>query len=147
MFTSFFARDEPVDDNSGRSQADQYQEGLQPYWSAWTGAGAHVFVLGDPPLNGDVRQSACVSLNPHNPAICAVDRVKAQPPDPLSLAAQASSDPGISLIDLTDYFCDQQKCYGVVGHVAVYYDPNHLNLEFSSSLEPMIAAAIGVPDQ
>jgi hypothetical protein len=146
VFTSFYARGEPVDDHSGRSQAEQYQEGVDAPWSAWTGAGAQVYVLGDPPLNGDVRSTDCVALNPSNPRACAVDRQVAQPPDPLSLAAKHSTDPDVHLVDLTDYFCDPQKCYGVVGKVAVYFDPNHLNREYSLSLEPMIAAAVGVRD-
>lgn len=146
VFTSFFARDEPVNDHTGRSQARQYQDGLTPYWSAWTGVGAHVFVLGDPPLNGDVRSADCVVLNPLDPLACAVDRTTAQPPDPLTLAARASTDPNVKLIDLTNYFCDQRRCYAVIGKVDVYYDSTHLNLDYSLSLERMIAAGAGVPD-
>jgi peptidoglycan/LPS O-acetylase OafA/YrhL len=146
VFTSFYARDEPVDDHSGRSQAQQYQNGAAADWSAWTGVGARVFVLADPPLNGNVRAVDCVALNAHNPLACAIDRTVAQPPDPLTLAAGQSDDPNVRLIDLTNYFCDQQRCYGVVGKVAVYYDANHLNGEYSLSLEPKIAAAAGVPD-
>jgi peptidoglycan/LPS O-acetylase OafA/YrhL len=140
VFMSFFARKETVDDGSGRSQADQYRDGLEPYWHAWTGAGARVVVLADPPLNGDVRPADCVVLNPDDPAACAVDRSAAQPPDPLNEAARTS--PGVSLVDLTDYFCDRRKCYAVVGNVAVYFDENHMNLEFARTLKPMIAAAI-----
>lgn len=146
VFTSFFARQELVDDHTGRSQARQYQEGLAAYWSAWTGVGARVFVLGEPPLNRGVRSVDCVALNPSDPRTCAVDRAVAQPPDPLTLAARASTDRNVKLIDLTEYFCDRQRCYGVVGKVAVYYDASHLNQEYSLSLEWMIAAAAGVPD-
>jgi peptidoglycan/LPS O-acetylase OafA/YrhL len=146
VFTSFFARDESVDDHSGRTAAAQYQDGLNAYWSAWTGVGARVFVLGDPPLNGDVRAVDCVAFNPHNPRACAVKRTVAQPADPLTLAAKRSTDPNVGLIDLTNYFCDRQRCYGVVGKVAVYYDDTHLNVEYSRSLEPKIAAAVGVAD-
>lgn len=146
VFTSFFARDEPVDDHTGRSQAQQYRDGLEPYWSAWTNAGARVFVLGDPPLNGSVRPADCVVLNPHAPQACAIDRTVAQPPDPLAIATTSSRNPKVRYLDLTNYFCDRRRCYGVVGKVAVYYDASHLNLEYSLGLEPMIAAAAGIPD-
>jgi peptidoglycan/LPS O-acetylase OafA/YrhL len=146
VFTSFFGRDEAVDDHSGRTQAQQYREGLTADWSAWTRAGARVFVLGDPPLNNAVRATDCVALNPHTPLACAVRRTVAQPPDPLTQAARRSKDPRVRLIDLTKYFCDRQRCYGVIGKVAVYYDGTHLNVEYSLSLAPRIAAAIGVPD-
>jgi hypothetical protein len=87
-----------------------------------------------------------VTLNPHHPRVCAVDRTRAQPPDPLTLAARHSADPNVHLVDLTDYFCDRQRCYGVVGRVVVYVDANHLNGEFSRTMAPMIAGAVGVPD-
>jgi peptidoglycan/LPS O-acetylase OafA/YrhL len=143
VFMSFFARMESVDDGSGRSQTEQYRDGLEPYWRTWTEAGARVFVLADPPLNGDVRPPDCVALNPEDPIACAVDRAAAQPPDPLVEAARLT--PSVSLVDLTDYFCDERRCYSVIGNVVVYVDANHMNLEFSRSLKPMIAAAIDGP--
>ncbi|MDT7723773.1 MAG: hypothetical protein QOI21_349 [Actinomycetota bacterium] len=146
VFTSFYARKEHTVEVPGKTEAEQYREGLAPYWSAWTGAGAKVVVLGDPPLNGEVRHADCVALSPMNPATCAVDRAKAQPLDPMLEAAKQSTDPGVKYLDVTDYFCDQAKCYGVIGNVVVYFDANHLNLVFSRSLRPMIAAVAGLPD-
>jgi hypothetical protein len=101
-------------------------------------------VLIDPPLNGEVRAADCVTLNPAHPAVCAVDRAKAQPLDPLTEVVRANQNPGISYLDLTDYFCDERRCYGVVGHVVVYFDANHLNREFARTFAPMIAATIGL---
>jgi len=147
VFTSFFARAEHPVAAPGKTEIDLYREGLNRYWSTWSSTGATVVVLGDPPLNGDVRSADCVALNPKTPRECAVDRVTAQPPDPLIEAAKLSADPRVKHFDGTDFFCDPVKCYGVVGNVAVYYDPNHLNLEFSRSLRPMIAAAAGLPDE
>ncbi|MET8760218.1 acyltransferase family protein [Lentzea sp. NPDC004782] len=143
VVTSFFSRREIVDDKSGRSQAEQYRAGLQPLWRKWTDAGIHVVVLADPPFNEEVRSTDCVTLNPANPELCAVPRELAHPTDPMVQAARTAANPGVTLIDLTDYFCDRQKCYAVVGNVAVYYDLNHLNSEFSRSLAPVISKAIG----
>jgi len=139
VLTSFYARKELVDDGSGRSQAEQYRDGLEPRWKRWTDAGARVVVLGDPPLNGEVRDHQCVALNPGDPGVCAVDRATAQPPDPLSEVARTSDNPRVSLADFTDYFCDERKCHGVVGNVTVYFDPDHLNAAFSRSLAPVLA--------
>jgi hypothetical protein len=144
VFTTFFARQEFADDHTGRSQTEQYRDGLTAYWRTWTRAGAKVVVLVDPPLNIDVRAVDCVALNPGDPARCAVDRPTAQPPDPLTEVARTTDDPQVSYIDLTDYFCDERMCYGVVGKVVVYFDANHMNVEFSRSLKPMIAAALGL---
>ncbi|ATY11927.1 acyltransferase [Amycolatopsis sp. AA4] len=145
VFTSFYSRHEPADDRSGRSQTEQYRDGLNAYWSKWTAAGATVFVLADPPLNGLVRATDCVLLNPDDPRQCAVDRSVAQPADPLTAAARASTDPGVRLLDLTDYFCDRERCYAVIGKVSVYYDANHLNYDYSLSLDRVIAEAAGIP--
>ena len=143
VFTSFFAREEFADDGTDRSQTDQYRDGLEPYWRKWANAGARVFVLADPPLNGKVRARDCVVLNPEDPLACAVDRKVAHPEDPLTEAARRTRVPDVSLIDLSNYFCDRERCYAVVGNVAVYFDSDHMNLEFSRSLKPMIAKAIG----
>ena len=143
VFVSFFSRQEPADDGSDRSQVEQYREGLEPYWRKWTEAGARVVVLADPPYNEEVRSPDCVAVHPDDPLECAADRRDAQPPDPLAEVARSMSDnPKVSLIDLTDYFCDERRCYAVVGNVAVYFDANHMNLEFARSLAPMLASAL-----
>ncbi|MEV0675064.1 acyltransferase family protein [Actinosynnema sp. NPDC050436] len=144
VFMSFYARQQLARDASGRTQAQYYRDGLEPFWEQWTGAGAKVVVLGDPPLNGEVRALDCVGLNPRNPAACAVDRNRAQPADPLAEAARATRTAGVTYVDTTDYFCDDRKCYGVVGGVVVYFDANHLNREFSRTLRPVIAEALGI---
>lgn len=136
---SFFAREEFADDGSGRSQTEQYRDGLEPYWREWTDAGARVVVLADPPLNRGVRARDCVTLNPKAPLVCAADRAVAHPPDPLTEVARTSSE--VTLVDLSDHFCDATRCFAVVGKVAVYFDGDHLNLEFARSLKPMLAPA------
>ncbi len=142
VLVSFFARREFADDGSGRSQTAQYRDGLEPYWRAWTNTGSRVVVLADPPLNGAVREVDCVVINPADPKVCAVDRAVAQPPDPLSEVARTTGNRRVSLADLTDYFCDPRRCYAVVGNVAVYFDANHMNREFSRTLKPMLAEAL-----
>jgi peptidoglycan/LPS O-acetylase OafA/YrhL len=142
VFTSFYAREEFADDGSGRSQTEQYRDGLERYWRTWSDAGARVYVFADPPLNREVRAADCVQLNPTDPVACAVDRAVAHPPDPLTQVAGATKVPGVTLLDFSDYFCDRQRCYSVVGGVVIYFDGDHMNREFSGSMKPMIARAI-----
>jgi peptidoglycan/LPS O-acetylase OafA/YrhL len=144
VFMSFFARQQPARDESGRTQTEYYRDGLEPYWRQWTDVGAKVVVLGDPPLNAEVRARDCVGLNSRNPAACAVDRLLAQPPDPLAEVARSTGNTNVTYIDTTNYFCDERKCYGVVGGVVVYFDANHLNREFSRTLRPVVAEALGI---
>jgi peptidoglycan/LPS O-acetylase OafA/YrhL len=42
VFTSFYARQEFADDGTGRSQTEQYRDGLTAYWNAWTAVGTRV---------------------------------------------------------------------------------------------------------
>ncbi|MGM1060822.1 acyltransferase family protein [Saccharothrix sp. Mg75] len=142
VLTSFFSRREKVDDGTGRSEVEQYRDGLEPRWERFTEVGARVVVLGDPPLNGEVRDPNCVVLNQGDPTACAVDRTTAQPPDPLAEVARTSPNPDVSLVDLTEHFCDADRCYAAVGGLAVYYDADHMNSEFSRSLAPVLGRAI-----
>jgi peptidoglycan/LPS O-acetylase OafA/YrhL len=142
VLTSFYSREEPADDKSGRSQTEQYRAGLEPRWRKWTDAGARVVVLADPPYNGKVRSPDCVTLNASNPETCVIPRAVAHPADPLTEVARGTGNTGVSLVDLSEYFCDDKQCYAVVGNVAVYYDSDHLNSQYTRSLVPMIEKAL-----
>lgn len=142
VFTSSFARKELVDDGSGKSLSEQYAEGFRAFWDTWTTGGSRVVVLADPPLNVDVRSADCVQLHADNPVRCAVPRQIAAPEDPMVSAAKMYASNSLTLLDLTDYFCDSSSCYSAIGGVVVYYDANHLNKEFSRLLGPMIEAQL-----
>ncbi|MGA7204425.1 MAG: acyltransferase family protein, partial [Specibacter sp.] len=51
VFYSIFAREETLNDGSGRSQQAQYVDGLPKFWKRWNAGGSTVYVLADPPLN------------------------------------------------------------------------------------------------
>ncbi|MCP2637514.1 acyltransferase [Microbacterium sp. HD4P20] len=139
VLTAMASRQHLVDDGSGRSASEQFQDGLLADWNKWADAGVRVAPIADPPYNGEVRDPDCVVLNQANPLECARPRVAAQPSDPIVVAASRADRPGIQLIDLTDYFCDADTCYSVVGGVPVYYDADHLNLVYVR----MLATAFG----
>ena len=40
----------------------------------------------------------------------------------------------INLVDLSDDFCDAENCYAVIGGANVYYDVDHMTMQFSTSL-------------
>jgi len=148
VFTSSFARAEQVDDGSGRTEHDQYLEGFRSFWRPWLEAGVDVYVLGDPPMNGMVRDKDCAVLNPQSPVECAVDRGVAQPADPMLEAASRPSDgPGrLVAVDLSDRFCDAGRCYAVVGGLPVYVDRDHLNKQYALGLVADITERAGLGD-
>lgn len=147
VFTSSFAAGEQVNDGSGRSQMDQYKEGFIRYWSRWTNAGAIVHPIADPPLNDRVREVNCVSLSAEKPISCRATRRQALPADPIVASAEMINDESVRLLDMSKYFCDLDHCYGAVGGVSVYFDPDHLNAQFSSALASQLMIAAGIQKQ
>lgn len=142
VITAMASRLQLVDDGSGRSQVDQMAEGLRDYWERWSDEGVKVLALADPPFNGEVRSPDCVLLNAEAPLECARSTELAQPVDPVVVAADEIDAPSVDVLDLTDRFCDAVSCYAVVGGLPVYYDADHLNLEYTRLLAPEIENAI-----
>lgn len=70
-----------------------------------------------------------------SPQRCSVARKKALYPDHAATAARAL---GGESIDLSNYFCDQKRCYPVVGRVLIYGDGNHQTKQFNRTLAPYL---------
>ncbi|WP_227992066.1 MULTISPECIES: acyltransferase family protein [unclassified Microbacterium] len=144
VLTSSAGRVQLVEDGSGRPQDVQFADGLVRTWTEWADAGITVIPLGGVPFNGEVRSPDCVVVNAGNPGACAVPRSEAQPSDPYLVAAAQSASPAIRAFDADPYFCDSDACYAVIGGVSVYYDADHLNLDYVRRLAPPLAQAMGV---
>ena len=150
VFTSTFAAGEQINDGSGRSQLEQYQDGFSRYWSRWSNSGAVVYVLADPPLNDKVRDVNCVAVSAQTPLACRAPRDLALPRDPLVVTAEAAKAAGnerIRLLDLSEFFCDSAYCYAAVGGLPIYFDPDHLNKQLTIQLAPYIAVRLETPAQ
>ena len=139
VLTSTAAREQLSDDGSSRTQSQQMASGLESYWKRWRDSGIEVLPIVNPPYNGEVRSADCLVLNEDDPVSCARPRAEANPPDPI---AEAARNLKIPALDFSDRFCDSASCYAAVGGVPVYYDADHLNLEYVRLLGPEIGAAI-----
>lgn len=142
VFTSLAARLYLVDDGSGRSAADQIAGGLVREWQRWADGGSQVVAIGDPPFNAEVRDVDCIILNASDPRKCARPRAEAQPSDPILIAAAQADNARIEAVDFTSSFCDESNCYAVIGATPVYFDADHLNLQYVRLLAPALARAI-----
>ncbi|MET2012507.1 acyltransferase family protein [Microbacterium chocolatum] len=60
--------------------------------------------------------------------------------DPLRQAAEGLD--GVTLIDATEAFCDDDVCWPVVGGANIYRDQDHLTVTFADSLAPQYSEAI-----
>ena len=145
VLTSSAGRVQLVDDGTGRPQIEQFTDGLVRAWQQWADAGVTVVALGGVPFNGEVRSPDCVLVNAAEPLECAVPRAEAQPTDPYLVAAEAADSPRVRSFDADPYFCDDVNCYAVIGGVTVYYDADHLNLDFVRRFAPMLADVMAVP--
>ncbi len=70
---------------------------------------------------------------------CAVPRAQALHDDPAMTVAQQK---GLPAIDLTDYFCDAQSCFPVIGGVLVHKDTTHVTPTFARTLGPYLLTQV-----
>jgi hypothetical protein len=104
-----------------------------------------IFVVRDPPhSNGDTAD--CVSraiAKRRSPALrCARPRARALLTDEAAIAAERTDSERVKLIDLSDFMCDEERCFPVVGGALVIKDIGHLTRTFSRSLGPFLGRAI-----
>ena len=72
---------------------------------------------------------------------CAVSRsVGMTPPDVLPDAVKDL--PGVTVVDLTDYFCNAKTCSPVKGNIVVYRDNSHITSTWAKHLEPQLDASL-----
>ena len=116
------------------ADVDTLSDALSRTWNELGASGASVLVVADTPLSAKEFPETCVAEADGAPN-CSAPRADALPED----AMRHSIDSGAStaeLVDLTDAFCDDARCYGVIGGLGVYRDRHHLNPAFALSLAP-----------
>lgn len=60
--------------------------------------------------------------------------------DPLREAADGT--PGITLLDFSDVYCDDDTCFPVIGGANIYRDQDHLTVTFANTLAPQLTEAV-----
>lgn len=142
---STYAKDEPLADHNHNRDDQQglYNEALGQTWKSWRQSGVqNIRVIADTPYNDRVRDINCFTRS-ENPALeCRTPRAEALGADPLPGAVDAVNDPQVQLVDFTDAFCDAEYCYAVAGQLPVYFDPTHVNRQYSLLLVPRLAEVI-----
>lgn len=117
--------------------------GFHDTWARLTPT-APVVVIRDHPTTGGAWGPECLAKNAGDHAACAVERGTALPRDP-GFEAAASAGPRVSAVDLSDLFCDEERCHPVVGGLPAYWDADHLTGTFARSLAPALAGRIDLP--
>ena len=75
-------------------------------------------------------------------AACSQRRSRALRRDPLAAAARSLRSPRVRLIDLTEHFCDDRRCFAVIGGALVQHDRTHMTTAFAATLGPFILRAL-----
>jgi peptidoglycan/LPS O-acetylase OafA/YrhL len=108
------------------------QAGFEATWRDWLRF-TRVTVLRDVPLTGSRNGPQCLGVNAGNPQACANPRAKVLLDDDMTRAAAAMRGQ-VDLVDLSNDFCDASRCYAVIGGASVYFDNNHMTVQFSTTL-------------
>lgn len=122
-----------------RNAANQDPANWVEAWKRFPPSVERLVVLRDTPeLAEDTL--ACVRTTADKPgSACAVPRATALAPDPAIAAAERA---GAQTIDLSRYFCDDARCFPVVGGVLAYQDLTHVTPAFARTLAPFLTAEV-----
>ena len=123
--------------------ADSGPAGFERVWREWL-TFARVTVLRDIPTTANHNGPQCLAVNADKQLACSNPRAKVLIDDDMVRAARMMRHE-VSLVDLSDYFCDDKRCYAVIGGASVYYDYDHMSLQFSASLATPLLRQLPVP--
>jgi peptidoglycan/LPS O-acetylase OafA/YrhL len=113
--------------------------GFEQVWRQWLGF-SRVTVLRDIPTTGGHNGPQCLAINAGQPLACANPRSKVLIDDDIMragrsmLSASKTLHREFNLVDLSNDFCDAKRCYAVIGGASVYYDYDHMTMQYSASL-------------
>jgi hypothetical protein len=131
--------------SGGRTQRTTKIEGYIDAWKSLPRSVRQIFVLRDVPHSrGSTADCVARAVSKRrNPALrCSRARAGALLPDEAAIAAERTDSERVHLIDLSDFMCDAEDCFPVVGGALVIKDIGHLTRTFSRSLGPYIGRAI-----
>ena len=137
VFTTAFSSAYEWESRPGAPLRNPRVDGFTDVWRRLVDAGKTVVVLRDVPATIGTDVPTCLATHRRRDA-CAVPRDQALRPDAIADAASAWSGRGVELVDLTDRFCDRQRCYPVVGNAVAYMDWSHLSTTYSRALAPYL---------
>jgi hypothetical protein len=98
-----------------------------------------VLVLGPIP-NPRFQVPVCLSGYIDNVQACTPARSNAVNESGIAAEAAATKAGGGQYATTTDLFCTAERCPVIVGNTLVYFDENHMTLEYARLLAPAIGA-------
>ena len=116
--------------------------GYRELWAPLRAAGIPVFVIRDNPFPA-YDAPECVARYGPDSEKCSTPRAEVEQDQVDAQVEAAEGLSGVTVVDLTDHYCNQEVCPAVVGGVLVYRD-NHLTDSFARSLAPVLSRSVGL---
>ncbi|WP_347862282.1 acyltransferase family protein [Salimicrobium sp. PL1-032A] len=104
-------------------------EGYIEQWEKFEGV-TEVFAIRDNPRM-NTRIPECLETKSEEE--CSIPREEGLPETPPWEVTEGIPD-NVTFADLTEYFCDDEECFSVVGNVMVYRDVHHISNLYSETL-------------
>jgi peptidoglycan/LPS O-acetylase OafA/YrhL len=120
------------------SSYDAAVAGYRDAWSTMTDRGIPVVTVVDNPV-WETDPNKCLRTRDAADCVGARSDVLVED-DPLRAAAEGTQ--GVTLLDFTEVYCDEEVCSPVVGGANLYRDQDHLTVTFADSLAPQFTAAL-----
>lgn len=115
---------------------DQVETGFEQAWSQQAKGAPIVTIVDNPDFSVDPNKCLRVSA----PVACAEPRDEVLPKvDAMAAAARATQ---ATLVDLTDTYCDEQRCFAVIGGANVYRDQDHLTVTWTLTMSDAMGGAV-----
>jgi peptidoglycan/LPS O-acetylase OafA/YrhL len=105
-------------------------------WDSLHEAGKEVAVISDVPGTRPSNAPDCIGqhLKEYDP--CSIPREEVAVSNVMFDAA--STYEHASAVDITDLFCDADRCHAIIGGVVVYFDAHHLTATYSRTVSPYV---------
>ena len=122
---------------------ERIAEAYRTQWARYDASIQQIVVLRDTPRLRDAVLSCLGRHDAGDAAVeCGRERSSALEPDAAALAAAGDDDDRTGVVDLSDVFCDEARCYPVLGGYIAYRDAVHLHTGFAPTLTPLLDEAI-----
>ncbi|MGV0743647.1 acyltransferase family protein [Mycolicibacterium sp. XJ870] len=112
-------------------------DGLTRLVSQLRGTGARVLVLGPVP-DPHSTVPTCLSAHMDDVLACSPERSIAMNDNGIAAETAAVQAGGGQYVNLSEFFCTDQRCPVIVGNTLVFFDDNHITAEYARLMSPIL---------
>ncbi len=116
------------------SRWDEPDAAFSAAWQPLIERGTDIVVLRDYPASSDASLACVDRAGAGGVDECSKPRSEVADGRDEMWRAASGRIPGAHALDLTDAFCDAERCFTVAGHVKVYRDHSHLSSTYATTL-------------